>query len=176
MKKKVVIFILIFCSILFSENKINEKSMEKVPNFYATGLNVPSFFLSRHISPKVKPADKTNMLFSFFTTSCIPCRKEIPFLQKYSDQYKIEKIFLINIGEDKLKVKKYIDIQKYNLKVLLDPYAVISKKLGVKSTPYMMIISGDGDLLYQHNGFSENDTTEIIEMINKYFSDSENEF
>jgi thiol-disulfide isomerase/thioredoxin len=148
----------------------------KIPGFYASGLKGKGFFLSRHISPKVHPLDKTNMLFSFFTTGCIPCRKEIPFLEKLVAELSISKAYLVNVGDSKGQVEKYIDHFQYNLKVLLDPYIVVAKKLQVESTPVMMVISGDGELLYRHDGFLEADTTEIRATLNKYFESKENEF
>lgn len=152
-----------------SETDIMEE-YSKVSGFYALGINTKPFFLSKNISPKVKPEDKTNMLFSFFTTSCVPCRKEIPFLQNCVKKYNIKKAYLINIRDRKEKVVEYLATYQYNMKVLHDPYATISKKLSVASTPSLLVVSGDGDLLYRHDGFDEKDTTEIDEVLKSYFS------
>ncbi|MBN2281589.1 MAG: TlpA family protein disulfide reductase [Candidatus Marinimicrobia bacterium] len=146
-----------------------DQTLRKVENFYASGLNNQGFFLSRNIPPKVRPEQKTNMLFSFFTTGCIPCRKEIPFLEKQTGKFDIKKAYLVNIGEDKERVEKYLEHFQTNLNILLDPYSVVSKKLNVTTTPVLIIISGDGDLLYRHNGFQDSDTTEILEKFNQYF-------
>lgn len=142
----------------------------KVSSFYALGINTPSFFLSKNITPKVKPENKSNMLFSFFTTSCVPCKKEIPFIQKYAAEYGIEKAYLINIGDKKEMVQKYLDIYKTDMKVLHDPYGTVSKKLGVESTPSLFVISGDGDLLYRHDGFNDQDTTELQQVFDRFFT------
>jgi len=152
-----------------------DQTLRRVKNFYASGLNNRGFFLSRNIPPKVRPEKKSNMLFSFFTTSCIPCRKEIPFLSKQIDKYNMQKAFLVNVGEEREKVQKYIDQYQYNMQILLDPYGVVAKKLEIETTPVMMIISGDGELLYRHNGFMEDDTTEMIDMFNEYFGTDINE-
>ncbi|MFP4547001.1 MAG: TlpA family protein disulfide reductase [Fidelibacterota bacterium] len=141
----------------------------KMPSFFATGLNTKSFFLSRHISPKVRPENKKNMLFSFFTTSCIPCRKEIPFLSEQIDKYNIEKAYLVNVGEKEEQVRQYIDHYQYDMNILLDPYGMVAKKLKVTTTPVMMIVSGDGELLYRHNGFLEPDTMEIARHLKEWF-------
>ncbi|SRR6056297_2077304 len=143
----------------------------RVPGFFATGLNTNSFFLSRHITPKVRPENKQAMLFSFFTTSCVPCRKEIPFLSGQIKKYTIEKAYLINVGEKKDQVQKYLDHYQYDMKTLLDPYGMVAKKLKVTTTPVMMIISGDGELLYRHNGFLAPDTIEIARHLEQWFAE-----
>jgi len=169
MKKMVVVLVMILFTTLLAEEIIKSDSLEIISGFYATGINTPGFFLSKHIPPKVKPEEKTNMLFIFFTTSCIPCKKEIPFLQKYAQKYAIEKCYLINIGDKKDIVEKYLETYQYKIKVLHDPYGTISKKLAVESTPSMFIVSGDGELLYRHDGISYEDTTEIIDVMKNYF-------
>ena len=152
-----------------------DQTLRTVENFYATGLNNRGFFLSRNIPPKVRLENKANMLFSFFTTSCIPCRKEIPFLAEQIQKYNMQKAYIVNVGENKDLVQKYIDHYQYDLNVLLDPYGIVAKKMEVSTTPVTIIISGDGELLYRHNGFLEKDTTEMIEVFNKYFGLDSNE-
>lgn len=153
-----------------------EQTLRIVENFYATGLNNRGFFLSRNIPPKVRLENKSNMLFSFFTTSCIPCRKEIPFIARQIKKHNIPKAYIVNIGEPKEHVQKYIDHYQYNINVLLDPYGIVAKKLEVITTPVLIVISGDGELLYRHNGFMEADTTEILEVFNNYFEMETDEF
>ncbi len=170
--------LLFFQGVLFAAStdstismKKNEthKAAIKVPGFFATGLNTKSFFLSRHITPKVRPENKKNMLFSFFTTSCVPCRKEIPFLYQQIEKYNIEKAYLVNVGEKEERVRQYIDHYQYDMNILLDPYGMVAKKLEIATTPVMMILSGDGDLLYRHDGFLEQDTVEIAKHLKQWF-------
>jgi thiol-disulfide isomerase/thioredoxin len=171
MKKFLGLFLIL--SVLWSEEKVKTDSLETVAGFYATGINTENFFLSRHLSPKVQPQDKTNLLFSFFTTSCMPCRSEIPFLQKYASHYDIEKLYLINIGDKKETVHRYLKEYNIHTKVLHDPYGVISKRLNIESTPVMLIVSGDGELLYRHDGFKASDTLNILRALENNFNKGE---
>ena len=82
----------------------------------------------------------------------------------------IEKAYLVNIGDKKEMVEKYLATYQYDMKVLHDPYGTISKKLEVASTPSLFVISGDGELLYRHDGFNDTDTTEMIETLKTFFT------
>ncbi len=140
-----------------------EEPTKKVPSFYAKGLNTDNFFLSKNIGKQ------ENILLNFFTTSCIPCRKEIPFLEKKISQYNIDKGYFVNIGDPDSTVQQYLDKYKYDINVLLDPYGVVAKRLKISVTPTLMIISGDGRLVYRHTGFQLADTVGINAKIKKYF-------
>lgn len=169
--QRILVFLLFANQVFFSVSEMQAGSLMKVDNFFAKGFNTQDFFLSRHITPKVKVENTTNLLFSFFTTSCIPCHQEIAFLCKYSDSLDIKKFYLVNICEKKVKICKFMS-QFYpdsSLKVLMDPYGIVSKKLKIKTTPSLIIISKDGDMLFQHIGYNPADTTMIIEKLHKYF-------
>ena len=76
---------------------------EEAPGCYAPLLKSGDFFLGRYVGPKARSHLKGPVLFSFFTTSCIPCRKEIPFIHTLRKEYPNASMFLVNVGEDKKK-------------------------------------------------------------------------
>ena len=81
--------ILLSITTLSGSNIDSTSVLKKAPSFYAPGLNTKNFFLSKHVGEKVIPAKRKPVLLSFFTTSCVPCRQEIPYLEKVYKQYNL---------------------------------------------------------------------------------------
>ncbi len=174
MKKYFAILYLLLC-FLIDLNASETTTLQKAPSFYAPGLNTKNFFLSKHVGKKVNPNNQNPVLLSFFTTSCIPCRDEIPYLVQIMKKHNLTNFYLINIRESKELIKKYIDKTNCSLPVLMDKYGVIAKKFNVSSTPALIIISKEGNIVYQHSGFNKSDTLEIYNNIENVFINSDPE-
>lgn len=137
------------------------------PMFYAHEIRGGDFFLSKVVGDKALPDKKNPVVLNFFTTSCIPCRKEIPYIHTLRKEYSNISIYLVNVGENEDKVKKYISKMGYTLPVLHDKYGVISKKYKASVTPTFVIITEDGKIAYYKRGFKESDTELIQQEIQK---------
>jgi len=130
---------------------------EEAPHFFAHFLDGGDFFLSRYVGPKARPALKSPVVFAFFTTSCLPCRKEIPDIHKISREYPDISVFLINVGENRDLVKSFIKTMRYTLPVLLDPYRKISEKYLAGVTPTLVTITSAGKIDLYKRGYKETD-------------------
>jgi thiol-disulfide isomerase/thioredoxin len=136
---------------------------EEAPGCYAPLLTNGDFFLGRYVGPKARSHLKGPILFSFFTTSCIPCRKEIPFIHILWEEYPDASMFLVNVGEDKKKVSAFIKAKGYTLPVLLDRYGKISEKYKAQVTPTLVIINENGEIDFYKQGYKETDN-ELIKQ------------
>lgn len=137
------------------------------PMFFAHKIGSGDFFLSKLVGEKAHPDKKRPIVLNFFTTSCIPCRREIPYIHTLHEEYPKYSIYLVNIGENESKVKKYISKMEYTLPVLHDKYGVISKKYKASATPTFVIITEGGKISYYKRGFKESDTELIQQEMQK---------
>ncbi len=142
----------------------------EAPSCYAYFLDGGDFFLSRYVGPKARPHLKSPIVFSFFTTSCIPCRKEIPYLHTLQENYPDIKIFLINVGEEPEQISNYIKSMGYTLPVLLDRYGKISEKYFAKVTPAIVTITTEGKIGFYKQGYSETDNKAIKQAFERLTS------
>jgi len=133
----------------------------EAPSCYAYFLNGDDFFLSRYVGPKARSQLKRPIVLSFFTTSCIPCRKEIPYLHTLQENYPDVKVLLVNVGEEPELISNYIKSMGYTLPVLLDRYGKIAEKYFAKVTPTLITINTEGKIDFYKQGYSETDNKTI---------------
>lgn len=139
----------------------------EAPSCYAYFLSGGDFFLSRYVGLKARSNLKSPIVFSFFTTFCIPCRKEIPYLQTLQEKYPNIKVFLVNVGEESELISSYIKSMGFTLPVLLDRYGKISEKYFAKVTPTLVTINPDGKIGFYKQGYSEADNETIKQAFEK---------
>jgi len=141
------------------------QSGDLAPTFFARSLDDDDFFLSRVVGERARAYLKGPVVLSFFTTSCIPCRKEIPFLHSLSKQFSEAHFYLINVGEEEHIIRKYVDQMGYSLPILLDKYGTIAKKYDAMVTPTLVVIQEDGSIRLHKHGFRESDPDHITAQL-----------
>lgn len=133
-----------------------DTSLKKAPTFFAKTLAGDDFFLSKEVGPKANPEKRKPLVLSFFTTSCIPCRQEIPIMMELSKQYDSVDFYLVNIAEEEEKVGRFVEEMNYTLPVLLDRYGYTStKKYEVNSSPAVIMITAQGMLFHRETGLPD---------------------
>jgi thiol-disulfide isomerase/thioredoxin len=145
----------------------------EAPSCYAYFLDGGDFFLSRYVGPKARTNLKAPIVFSFFTTSCIPCRKEIPYLHTLQENYPNIKVFLVNVGEEPDHISNYIKSMGFTLPVLLDRYGKISEKYFAKVTPTLVTINVDGTVGFYKQGYSAADNQTIKQAFERLATSAE---
>lgn len=133
---------------------------EMAPMFYAKQIDGGDFFLSKKVGPKATAGKKSPVLLSFFSTTCIPCRKEIAFLHSIQKEFPSVDFYLIDISEPEDKVKAYVSAMNWTIPILIDRWGANAKKYKASSTPTLIIISEDGTVFFYKRGYDEkfNDT------------------
>ena len=139
------------------------------PTFFAHSLDNGDFFLSRVVGEKARPYLKGPVVLSFFTTSCVPCRKEIPFLHSLSKEFSEVHFYLVNIGDEEHIIRKYVEQMGYSLPILLDKYGMIAKKYDAMVTPTLVVIQEDGSVQLHKHGFKESDPDHITSLLQEIF-------
>jgi len=141
------------------------------PSFYVSALDGSDFFLSRKVGAKARPNEKSPVVLVFFTTSCIPCRQEIPFLDSLRVEYPQIAFYLVNVGEEPQIVKEYIQRMNYKMPVLLDRYGQVAKRYQASITPTLVGINVIGQITFLKRGFQISDK-ELIQTNIKKLTDA----
>ena len=63
------------------------------------------------------------------------------------------------------KVKPLVENHGWEYEVLLDPNSYFERALGIQMIPYVLIVDGQGNIVYKHNGYTDGAETELIEKV-----------
>ena len=111
------------------------------------------------------------MIISFFATWCKPCNRELTAISEVYDEWQEEtgvKVVAISIDQAQNinKVKPLVDQHEGPYEtVLLDPNSELKRQLGIQMIPYVLIVDGEGKIVYKHNGYTEGAEEELIEKV-----------
>lgn len=123
----------------------------------AKNTPLPDFDLTDLQGRKWRLADlkgKTAFI-NLWATWCGPCLRELPYVQKLSEQMKENKdvlILTLNIDEELGLVEPFMKENKYNFPVILGQ-AYAQGTMGVYSIPRNWVVSVDGKLTFEGIGF-----------------------
>ncbi len=85
-------------------------------------------------------------LLNFWATWCPPCRREIPELVSFYEEYRGKgvEIVAVDLQEDRASVKAFAEAQKMRFSVLIDTDGTIGAKYGIYAIPTTYILDGQG--------------------------------
>lgn len=114
--------------------------------------------------------DGKPFIIDFFATWCKPCNRELDAISEvYADWQKETgvKIFAVSIDQAQNihKVKPLAESHGWEYDILLDPNGELQRLLGVKMIPYVLIVDGNGKIVYKHNGYTDGEEDELIEKV-----------
>ena len=127
-------------------SKSSAETKEPAPNFTLLLIDGKNFNLSDY---KGKP-----ILINFFASWCLPCREEMPALEKIAHEYKPKGVVFLGIAIDDTEEKMKNFIAKYGVTfpVGLDKTAAIQKSFGLYGIPTTYFIDKRGIINYFHSG------------------------
>ncbi|WP_438445560.1 peroxiredoxin family protein [Gorillibacterium sp. sgz5001074] len=119
---------------------------DKAPEFSVKGLDGSALKLS---DLKGKP-----VVLNFWGTFCLPCRDEMPALQRAADKWASSGVTVLgmNLGENAVSVKSFVEQYKVRFPVYLDKDETIRKRYGVMSYPSTFFIRPDGTIFEKKIG------------------------
>ena len=153
------LFVLAFVSTA-SALEVNQDA----PLFSLRDKNNEFFHLSDNITPSAKgnhpsqsPLGKggskggvfKGIILNFFSSTCIPCKRELPILNSLVDEFAKKKIKIVIVGcqEDVDKVMEFLETLKVDKPLILsDPHGWVGRKYSVKGLPMTFFISSDGKI------------------------------
>ncbi|MCP4294916.1 MAG: TlpA family protein disulfide reductase [Proteobacteria bacterium] len=113
---------------------------------------------------------KSNVVvLNFFSTTCIPCIKEIPTYNKIARHFNDKKVKLIYVNVDydatPEQLKRFIIRRRIALPMMLPNQREAVRKYDVKSLPRMVVIDKKGKIAKIIRGFSEHLEEELSDII-----------
>ena len=93
------------------------------------------------------------VLVNFWATWCIPCRKEMPYLQEISEIHEGDLVVLaVNMGEDVGRVRPFIAEMGFTYPILLNPSEELIREHEVRGLPVSFIVNREGEIVYRRVG------------------------
>lgn len=119
---------------------------EPAPDFTLKLIDGGNFKFSDH---KGKP-----VLINFLASWCLPCKEEIPVLEKIAREYSSKGVVFLGIAVDDTEENMNKLIEKFDvtLPVGLDKTTDIQEAFGIYGIPTTYFIGKDGIINYFHSG------------------------
>ena len=140
----------------------------------AIQAQLPSVTLKTMDGKSVNTAALSNdgkpFIIDFFATWCKPCNRELDAIAEVYEDWQEEtgvKIIAVSIDQAQNinKVKPLVENHGWEYDVLLDPNSDFKRALGIQMIPYVLIVDGQGNIVYKHNGYTDGAETELIEKV-----------
>ena len=112
------------------------------------------------------------MIINFWATYCKPCLKELNAINDVYLDWVDEtgvKMYAVSIDDSRASatVKMRADAQGWEFDVLLDVNSDFKRAMNVANPPHVFVIDGKGNVVFQHNGYSDGSEQELIEVVRR---------
>ncbi len=99
------------------------------------------------------------VVLDFWASWCAPCLAAMPVVQSVTDGFADQGVVFVavNTGEDREKVKEFLDERKLKLNVLLDPEGKIADGFHIYAIPQTLVIGKTGIIESVHVGFDSDE-------------------
>ena len=110
------------------------------------------------------------MILNFWATWCAPCKREMPSLEKLTNQFPQVKVYAINMEKpNKLKVRDFFrSIDVVSLDTYYDPDFKLVKQFKMRGLPTSILIDKNGDEFGRVIGEVDFVSEDFINLIKKY--------
>jgi len=110
------------------------------------------------------------MILNFWATWCVPCRKEMPSLEKLAQNYSNIKIYPINMEKpNKLRTRDfYNSIGVTSLDIYFDPKFSLVKKFKLRGMPTSIFIDKNGMEFARVLGEIDFVSKDFLKFLKKY--------
>lgn len=136
--------------------------------------DLPSVQLKDMNGNAINTAELSNdgkpFVISFWATWCKPCQRELKAIHEEYADWQDEtgmKLIVVSIDEaqNAERVKTTIDGRGWEYEVILDPNGEFKRQMGVQNPPHTFIVDANGNIVWNHQGYTDGCEEEIIEKI-----------
>jgi cytochrome c biogenesis protein CcmG, thiol:disulfide interchange protein DsbE len=162
---KIIFTLIVLSSIAFGGFSQDGKG-RKLPAVDVRTLDNKNFSTDK-ISNDGKP-----IIISFWATWCTPCKKELNSIADLYEDWKEEtgvKVIAISIDDARNtnKVGPYVNGRNWEFEVYLDTNQDFKRAMNVNNVPHTFLLNGNGEIVWQHNSYSEGDEIKMYELVKK---------
>lgn len=116
--------------------------------------------------------DGKPVVISFWATWCKPCVRELNAIKEVYDEWQEEtgvKVIAVSIDEaqNAQKVKPLVSRMGWDYDVILDPNSDFKRQMGVSDPPHVFVVDGQGNVVWNHQGYVDGGEEEIFEAVKK---------
>ena len=143
---------------------------------YSQAGKLPSVRLKNLADKEFDTANLQNdgkpILVCFWATWCSPCKKELNTYAELYPDWQSEtgvKIYAVTIDDQRTvtSVKPYVNSVSWDYEILLDVNKNFSQAMGVSSPPHTFLLDGNGNIVWQHVGYTSGDEEEVYKELLK---------
>jgi len=110
-------------------------------------------------------------LINFWATYCVPCRKEMKYLDQLNKSYADQNVQVIGISIDDSRtvgrVKSLVKSQKLSYSILLDTEQKLYKNFNTSAMPFSILVDTQGKIIWEHTGYVPGDEKQMESEIQK---------
>ncbi len=155
----------------FAEDKTAEQSVE-FPKVKIQDLKGRSLYVQDVLDGKLT-------LINFWATWCVPCLKEMKYLDQFHSSYGEKGFQVIGISIDDSRsarrVPSVIKSKKVTYQNLLDTEQLLFNRFQSSAMPFSVLVSSEGTILWEHTGYIPGDEKKMEEVILSYLQQSDDE-
>lgn len=162
--KKALSFIFVF-ALIFSMYA-QEQTVQTLPSVDIKTVDGKTFN-TKDITNDGKP-----IIVSLWATWCKPCVAELLAISDVYDEWVEEtgvKLYAISIDDSKTasRVAPFVNGKGWDFVVLQDQNWDLKRAMNVVDVPFLVILNGKGEIVYQHTSYAPGSENQIYEIIKK---------
>lgn len=149
----------------FAIMMVAAQAQMKVPE-----VNIQDIEFGTYNTTDIKNPGKP-IIISFWATWCAPCKSE---LNAISDEWPDweetgVKFYAVSIDNSRTmnSVQPYVYGQDWPFEVLLDVNSEFRRAMNVNNVPHTFLLDGEGNVVWQHQGYNPGDEEELLELVHK---------
>ena len=170
--KSFIIYIHILLAIFFNQGLNSEAELSNNIVVHENPITISELKFKDF---NLQDIDLTNkrgniMILNFWASWCLPCKKEMPSLEKLANNYPEIKIYPINMEKpNKLKARDfYKSIGVTSLDIYFDPEFKLVKEFKMRGLPTSILIDKNGKEFGRVLGEIDFSSNDFIKFIKKY--------
>lgn len=161
MKRKILTIALIM---LFPALMLMSQDSKKIPHVKVKNLK------GQVINTKNFDNDGKPFVINFWASWCKPCIVELNNINEVYFDWQDEtgvKIIAVSIDDTRnsRKVSPFINGRGWEYEVYLDENGDFKRAMGVNNPPHTFLCDGEGNIVWEHNGYSPGDEDMLYEKI-----------
>jgi len=162
--KKTLLLILVMLITLAIYSQ--EKGVQTLPSVDLKTLD------GKTINTKDIVNDGKPIIISLWATWCKPCVAELMAISDVYDDWVEEtgvKLYAISIDDSKTasRVAPFVNGKGFDFVVLQDQNWDLKRALNIVDIPFLCILNGKGEIVWQHTSYAPGSENEVFEIIKK---------